>query len=104
MPKFSSKELSSRINDLDIPEDVKMSLIEDITDSVIDESERISQLQSDLDSKAAEVDKITSDYNGLYDKYKSRFMESTSDGKDMKEDIEIPDMVQENVIDIKSII
>lgn len=93
MPKFSREELSARVNDLDIDEEIKMGLIEDITDSIIDESEELAKLKGDLEEKSKA-------YDGLYEKYKSRFMESKSDVEDKKEDNEID---EEKIIDIREI-
>lgn len=95
MPKYTKEELSSRVNDLDIAEDLKMSLIEDITDSMVDESEELSKIQNELDAKVAE-------YNDLYEKYKSRFMGIASD-EPPKDEEEKEVEEEENVIDIKEI-
>lgn len=98
MPKFSREELSSRINDLDIEEQIKMALIEDITDSIVDESEELANVKAELDASKNE-------YNDLYEKYKARFMGKQSEEPpkvDEKEDIEEDE--EEKVIDIKEII
>lgn len=97
MPKFSKEELSSRVNDLDIAEDIKMSLIEDITDSIVDESEELSKIKNELDAKIAE-------YNDLYEKYKSRFMGIVSDEPPKDEEEKEIEEDEEKVIDIKEII
>lgn len=94
MSKFSAEELSSRINDLEIDDDVKISLMEDITDSISkDESEELATLKSELD-------KVKEDYDSLKEKYKSRFFEAVSTDEEKKDDEELK---EEEVIDIKEI-
>lgn len=94
MSKFSAEELSSRINDLEIDDDVKISLMEDITDSISkDESEELATLKSELD-------KVKEEYDSLKEKYKSRFFEAVSTDEEKKDDEELK---EEEVIDIKEI-
>lgn len=94
MSKFSAEELSSRINDLEIDDDVKISLMEDITDSISkDESEELATIKSELD-------KVKEDYESLKEKYKSRFFEAVSTDEEKKDDEELK---EEEVIDIKEI-
>ena len=50
MAKFSAEELSARINDLELDDDVKISLMEDITDSITpEESEELKTLKSEME-------------------------------------------------------
>ena len=94
MSKFSAEELSSRINDLEIDDDVKISLMEDITDSISkDESEELATLKSELD-------RVKEEYDSLKEKYKSRFFEAVSTDEEKKDDEELK---EEEVIDIKEI-
>lgn len=94
MSKFSAEELSSRVNDLEIDDDVKISLMEDITDSISkDESEELATLKSELD-------KVKEEYDTLKEKYKSRFFEAVSTEEETKDDEELK---EEEVIDIKEI-
>lgn len=94
MSKFSAEELSSRVNDLEIDDDVKISLMEDITDSISkDESEELATIKSELD-------KVKEDYESLKEKYKSRFFEAVSTDEEKKDDEELK---EEEVIDIKEI-
>ena len=95
MSKFSAEELSSRVNDLEIDDDVKISLMEDITDSISkDESEELATLKSELD-------KVKEEYDTLKEKYKSRFFEAVSTDEETKDDEE--ELKEEEVIDIKEI-
>ena len=83
MSKFSAEELSSRVNDLEIDDDVKISLMEDITDSISkDESEELATIKSELD-------KVKEDYESLKEKYKSRFFEAVSTDEEKKDDEEL---------------
>lgn len=94
MSKFSAEELSSRINDLEIDDDVKISLMEDITDSISkDESEELAKVKSELDT-------VKEEYDSLKEKYKSRFFEAVSTDEEKKDDEELK---EEEVIDIKEI-
>lgn len=92
MPKFTKEELASRINDLEIADDVKLSLMEDVSDSIIDEAEAIKEVSDKLEAK-------TKEYDDLLAKYKERFM--TSDKEvDEEQDLEVDD---EEVIDVKEL-
>lgn len=92
MPKFTKEELASRINDLEIADDVKLSLMEDVSDSIIDEAEAIKEVSDKLEAK-------TKEYDDLLAKYKERFM--TSDKEvDEEQDLDVDD---EEVIDVKEL-
>ena len=95
MAKLTKEELSKRINDLELDDDLKISLMEDIADSFIDESEELAKLKED-------IAKITEDYNSLKEKYKSRFFESDSKEETTEEYVE-DEEEKEEVIDIKEI-
>lgn len=92
MPKFTKEELASRINDLEIADDVKLSLMEDVSDSIIDEAEAIKEVSDKLEAK-------TKEYDDLLAKYKERFM--TSD-KEVDEEQDL-DVETEEVIDVKEL-
>lgn len=91
MPKFSKEELSSRINDLDIADDIKISLMEDISDSI-----DVSNIEKERDDYKAK-------YEDAVAKYKDRFMmgNSKEDNKEIKEDFK--ELEEKNVIDIREI-
>lgn len=94
MPKFTREELSKRVDDLDIDDEVKVSLMEDIYDSMEDkESEELAKLKEELDKKQAE-------YDDLLSKYKERFFTSDDKEVDEEEKIEVED---EDVIDVKEL-
>ena len=94
MAKFSSEELSSRINDLDLEDEVKISLMEDITDSISpDESEELESLKEELE-------KVKAEYEDLKEKYKARFLKAVEIEEEKQED---EDLEEKEVIDIKEI-
>ena len=95
MAKYSAEELSSRINELELDDDVKISLMEDITDSVSpDESEELAGIR-------AELEKAKADYEELKEKYKARFLKAVESDEEEKEDTE--DLEEKEVIDVKEL-
>ena len=95
MAKYSAEELSARINDLELDDDVKISLMEDITDSLTPEE------NSELDSIKAELDSVKAEYDSLKEKYKARFLTATEEVKEEKPEDE--ELEEKEVIDIKEI-
>ena len=95
MAKYSAEELSSRINELELDDDVKISLMEDITDSVSpDESEELAGIKAELEKKSAELEE-------LKEKYKARFLKAVESDEEEKEDTE--DLEEKEVIDVKEL-
>lgn len=96
MAKYSAEELSSRINDLELDDEVKISLMEDITDSVSpDESEELANLK-------AEIEKAHAEYEELKEKYKARFLKAVESDEEEKE-VEDEDLEEKEVIDVKEL-
>lgn len=96
MAKYSAEELSSRINDLELDDDVKIALMEDITDSVSpDESEELASVR-------AELEKAKADYEELKEKYKARFLKAVESDEEEKE-VEDEDLEEKEVIDVKEL-
>lgn len=96
MAKYSAEELSSRINELDLDDEVKISLMEDITDSISnEESEELSKLK-------AEVEKAHADYEDLKEKYKSRFLKAVEEVEDNSEEKD-EEIEEKEIIDVKEI-
>ena len=87
--KLSKDELLAKINEKVMDEDVKIELIEDVTDSFeIDDSnsnEEYEQRITDLEDK----------YKNLQEKYKERFLNKVEEKEDDEE--------KEEVIDVKEI-
>lgn len=94
--KLSKEELSAKINDLDIDEEIKVSLMEDIADS-IDVSE--------TEDKNGELEELKIKYESLREKYKERFLKGDEVEEEKKEedDTEDEELKEEEVIDIKEI-
>lgn len=89
MAKYSAEELSSRVNELDLDDEVKISLMEDITDSVSpDESEELAGIKAD--------------YEELKEKYKARFLKAVED-EEVKNEVEDEDLEEKEVIDVKEL-
>lgn len=90
--KMSKEELIKKINESEISDEMKVSLMEDITDSFEDVQE------TDL-SGYVEKEK----YDELLEKYKARFL-AGDDKEDKKEDEdETEELKEEEVIDVKEI-
>lgn len=92
MAKISKDELISKINEKVTDEDVKIELMEDITDSFDVEDNSLQE----------EVDRLNEEVASLKEKYKERFLKS--DDVEKKEDeIKEDDDDEEKVIDVKEI-
>ena len=87
--KLSKDELLAKINEKVMDEDVKIELIEDVTDSFeVDDSnsnEEYEQRITELEDK----------YKNLQEKYKERFLNKVEEKEDDEE--------KEEVIDVKEI-
>lgn len=90
MAKLTKEELIAKINEKEIPEDVKIELMEDITDSFGDSEEMVTK---------EEFEGITNKYEELLAKYKERFLDSK---EEVKED-EDKEYEEKEVIDVKEI-
>lgn len=94
--KLSKEELSAKINDLDIDEEIKVSLMEDIADSIEGSVETEDN---------GELEELKIKYESLREKYKERFLKG-NDETEEKEDEEKEDddeLKEEEVIDVKEI-
>lgn len=97
MAKYSAEELSSRINELELDDDVKISLMEDITDSISPaESEELAAIKAEIEKKDAEIEE-------LKEKYKARFLKAEEVKEEVKDEVEDEDLEEKEVIDIKEI-
>lgn len=99
MAKYSAEELSSRINELEIDDDVKIALMEDITDSITPEE------SGELASLQAEIERVTGELVDLKEKYKARFMSAVASDevKEETDDVESGEYQETEVIDVKEI-
>ena len=92
MARISKDELISKINEKVTDEDVKIELMEDVTDSFDGEDNSLQE----------EVDRLNEEVASLKEKYKERFLKS--DDVEKKEDeIKEDDDDEEKVIDVKEI-
>ena len=93
--KLSKEELIAKINEKVMDEDVKIELMEDITDS----------MEVDVEPKEDErVKELEEKYKALQEKYKERFLKG-EEKEDEKEDEEKEDeeLKEEKYIDVKEI-
>lgn len=90
MAKLTKEELIAKINEKELPEEFKVELMEDITDSFGDSEEMVSK---------EEFESITGKYEELLAKYKERFLDSK---EEVKED-EDKEYEEKEVIDVKEI-
>lgn len=89
--KLSKEELISKINDLEMPEDTKIVLMEDITDSFEESGDN------------AELEEIKRKYEELQTKYKERFLNGETKTEIEDEEVEDEETEDEEIIDIKEI-
>ena len=92
--KLSKDELISKINRLEIDDNVKIELMEDVTDSM--------EVAPEVDN--TEVEEIKAKYEELKTKYKERFLkgdETKEEEKEEKKDDE--ELEEKEIIDIKEI-
>ena len=94
MAKKSASELSEYINGLELDDEVKIALMEDVTDSISpEENEELNRLKD-------EVNEYKEKYEEVKAKYKERFY--TAVESDKKEDIQ-EELEEKEVIVIKEI-
>ena len=95
--KLSKEELSAKINDLEIDEEIKVALMEDIADSIDGSTEA---------TDGGELEELKIKYEALRDKYKERFLKGNDETEEEKEEKETEDeeeLKEEEVIDVKEI-
>lgn len=93
--KLSKDELIQKINEKVMDEDVKIELMEDITDSFEVETEEKTEVEDER------VKELEEKYKNLQEKYKERFLKG-SEVEEEKED-ETEELKEEEVIDVKEI-
>lgn len=92
--KLSKEELISKINGLEIDDNVKIELMEDVTDSM--------EVAPEVDN--TELEEIKTKYEELKTKYKERFLkgdETKEEEKEEKKDDE--ELEEKEIIDVKEI-
>lgn len=94
--KLSKEELSAKINDLEIDEEIKVALMEDIADSIDGSTEA---------TDGGELEELKIKYEALRDKYKERFLKGNDETEEEKEEEteDEDELKEEEVIDVKEI-
>lgn len=90
--KLSKEDLIKKINEKAIDEDIKVELIEDVSDSF--------EVAEVVEDKTEELEEMTRKYEELREKYKERFL-SGSDVEEEKQEDE--GLKEEEVVDVKEI-
>lgn len=90
--KLSKEDLIKKINEKAIDEDIKVELIEDVSDSF--------EVAEVVEDKTEELEEMTRKYEELREKYKERFL-SGSDVEEEKSEEE--GLKEEEVVDVKEI-
>lgn len=85
--KLSKDELIAKINGYEIDDNIKIELMEDVTDSF----------------DTSETDELKTKYEELKQKYKDRFLKGEETEKETKDKTDNPEMEEKEVIDVKEI-
>lgn len=89
--KLSKEELSTKINDLEIDDEIKIALLEDIADSF-----------DVVEPDNTELEELKTKYEELKTKYKERFLKG-EETEEKKEEDETEELEEEEIIDVKEI-
>ena len=96
--KLSKKELMQRISDLIEDEDVKISVLEDMEDSIVEEG-TVEEIVDE--STKRELEELKWKYESLREKYKERFLKGSE--TDEEDEVEETEMKEKEIIDVKEI-
>ena len=94
--KLEKEELIKKINEKVMDEDVKIELMEDITDSFDVETETKSE-------DTARIEELEEKYKNLQEKYKERFLKSDETDKKDEEPEDVEEYEEKEIVDIKEI-
>jgi hypothetical protein len=89
--KLSKEELISKINGLEIDDNVKIELMEDVTDSM--------EVTPEVDN--TEIERLKAENEDLRTKYKERFLKGDETKDEEKKDDE--ELEEKEIIDVKEI-
>lgn len=94
--KLSKEDLKKKIDEVVQDDEVKISLLEDIEDSidVADESEKVEK---------SAYDEVVTKYEEIKQKYKDRFLKGEEPEEKEDEETEDEELKEEEVIDVKEI-
>lgn len=90
--KLSKQELLDNINDLEVNDDIKISLMENISDSFEPDTTELDEIKSKYETLKTENDDLRA-------KYKERFLS----GENKKIDNDFQGLTEKNYVDIKEI-
>lgn len=93
--KLSKKELMQKISDLIEDDEVKITVLEDMEDSIADESTAEAVLGEE---SKREFEELKIKYEDLKNRYKERFLKGSVESEKKDEDIE-----DKEIVDIKEI-
>lgn len=93
--KLSKEELKKKIDEVVADDEIKISLLEDIEDSmeVSDETEKVEK---------SAYDDVVEKYEELKTKYKERFLKGDEESAEEKEE-DVEEVKEEEVVDVKEI-
>ena len=91
--KLSKEELSAKITDLAIDDEIKISLLEDIADSI----------DGNVIEENGELEELKIKYEALKEKYKERFLKAEDVEEKKEDETEDEELKEEEVIDVKEI-
>lgn len=94
MAKLSKDELKSKIDTLEISEDDKITLLEDIEDSM-------DVVEDNFASE--EIESLKAEVESWKKKYKDRFLEKTEETEEKSEEEKEEEFKEDEVIDVKEI-
>lgn len=94
--KLEKEELIKKVNEKVMDEDVKIELMEDITDSFDVETETKSE-------DNARIEELEEKYKNLQEKYKERFLKGDETDKKDEEPEEVEEYEEKEVVDVKEI-
>ena len=89
--KLSKEELIKKISEYEIGDEIKIELLEDVSDSF-----EVPEVDN------SELEDLKIKYEELKEKYKERFLSGSEEEKEEKEE-EIEELKEEEVIDVKEI-
>lgn len=93
--KLSKEELIQKINEKVMDEDVKIELMEDITDSMdVEQDTKTEDTQR--------IEELEEKYKNLQEKYKQRFLQG-EEKEEEKEDVKVDEYEEKEIVDVKEI-
>ena len=95
--KLEKEELIKKVNEKVMDEDVKIELMEDITDS-FDTSETETKSED-----TARIEELEEKYKNLQEKYKERFLKGDETDKKDEEPEDVEEYEEKEIVDIKEI-